>query len=170
MDPNNCFTNALQSCIEHRLEYEVLSAEQINARFPGYHVPPNFQVRLHNATRWCTITSFACWPLFFLLFPGRWAFTPGLVTTQALYQPQGGILASERCIAAHVEAALREGAVLHTEERMRSWHVLPSGLAEVRTDKGTYQAAKVVLTAGAWMPQHVPQLQVNFPWIPALAA
>lgn len=88
---------------------------------------------------------------------------PEPLTTQALYQPQGGILASEKCIAAHVEAALRKGAVLYTEERMSSWRVLQSSLVEVRTDKGSYQAAKVVLTAGAWMPQLVPQLQVNAP-------
>lgn len=80
---------------------------------------------------------------------------------QALYQPQGGILASERCIAAHVEAALRHGAVLHAKERMCSWRVKHSNLVEVRTDKGTYQAARVVLTAGAWMPEVVPQLQVG---------
>ena len=79
---------------------------------------------------------------------------------QALYQPQGGILASEKCIEAHVEAALQSRAELHTEERMLGWQVLPSGMVEVATTKGAYQAVKLVLTAGAWMPQIVPQLQV----------
>ena len=43
--PDNCFATALLSCEEHGLEHEVLSAEQVNARFPGYHLPANFRVR-----------------------------------------------------------------------------------------------------------------------------
>ena len=40
---------------------------------------------------------------------------------QALYQPDAGILASERCIRAHVAAAQARGALLHERETVRSW-------------------------------------------------
>jgi glycine/D-amino acid oxidase-like deaminating enzyme len=36
-----------------------------------------------------------------------------------LYQPQGGLLASERCIVAHVSAALRRDAAVHGREPVR---------------------------------------------------
>jgi sarcosine oxidase len=33
------FKGSLKSCVEHGLEHEVLSGTEINARFPGYHLP-----------------------------------------------------------------------------------------------------------------------------------
>jgi len=41
---------------------------------------------------------------------------------QALYQADGGILASERCIRAHVTAAQARGALLHERETVQSWY------------------------------------------------
>ncbi len=84
----------------------------------------------------------------------------GCCPVQALYQPQGGILNSEEGIRAHVQAAQKHGAVLHTGEKVQRWHVLPSGKVEVSTDKGTYVAGRLVLSAGAWMPEVVPELEV----------
>ena len=80
---------------------------------------------------------------------------------QALHQPQGGILNSEEGIRAHVQAALAHGAVLHPSEKVQNWRVLSSGQVEVDTDRGCYTADKLVLTAGAWMPEVVPELKVN---------
>jgi glycine/D-amino acid oxidase-like deaminating enzyme len=37
--------------------------------------------------------------------------------------------------------------------------VLPDGLVEVETDLGTYRTEKLVLAAGAWMDQLVPELK-----------
>ena len=45
-------------------------------------------------------------------------------TAQALYQADGGILASERCIRAHLTAAQARGALLHEREIAQSWRVL----------------------------------------------
>ncbi len=82
---------------------------------------------------------------------------------QALFQPQGGILNSEEGIRAHTHAALKHGATLHTGEKVQRWRVLPSGKVEVITDKATYTAGRLVLTAGAWMPSSelVPELRVH---------
>ena len=89
----------------------------------------------------------------------------GCCTLQALYQPQGGILNSEEGIRAHTRAAQKHGAILHTGERVQRWQVLPSGKVEVITNKATYTAGRLVLTAGAWMPspELVPELRVWFP-------
>lgn len=46
-------------------------------------------------------------------------------------------------------------------EAFQGWTVLPDGLVEVVTDRGTYRAERLVLAAGAWMDQLVPELQVS---------
>ncbi len=51
--------------------------------------------------------------------------------------------------------------MLHTSEKVQSWRVLPSGQVEVTTDRGRYTTDKLVLTAGAWMPEVVPELKVK---------
>lgn len=43
---------------------------------------------------------------------------------------------------------------------MLSWKVLSLGEVEVKTTKGVYTCSKLVLTAGAWIPELVPELQV----------
>ncbi|KAL3138142.1 hypothetical protein ABBQ38_005370 [Trebouxia sp. C0009 RCD-2024] len=117
----NGFKNALLSAKQHNLEHEVLTGDQVNARFPGYNLPSDFM---------------------------------------AVYQPQGGILASELCIAAHIQAAQSHGAEFQSGEKVESWEVDPSsGIVTVFTDRGRYTASKLVLTAGAWMPDIMPELQ-----------
>jgi glycine/D-amino acid oxidase-like deaminating enzyme len=42
---------------------------------------------------------------------------------------------------------------------VEGWTVLPDGLVEVGTDRGTYRAEKLVLAGGAWMDKLVPELR-----------
>ena len=67
----------------------------------------------------------------------------------ALLQPDGGFLAPERCIVSYVEAAQALGAEIHGHERVLYWEPLENGV-RVRTDRGSYEAEKLVVTAGAW--------------------
>jgi sarcosine oxidase len=66
-----------------------------------------------------------------------------------LLQPDGGFVLPERCIVAHVEGALAHGAVVRARERLLEWEETTSGV-RVRTDRGTVEAERLVLTAGAW--------------------
>ena len=69
-----------------------------------------------------------------------------------VFQPSGGLIASERAIVAHANAAMEAGAVIRARERVLGWDAHPSGEGvSVRTDKGEYAAARLVLTAGAWI-------------------
>ncbi len=71
---------------------------------------------------------------------------------RAVFQPQGGLVASERAVVAHVALALAHGADIRARERVLGWDAHPGGEGvAVTTDKGRYQAARLVLTAGAWM-------------------
>ena len=67
----------------------------------------------------------------------------------AILQPDGGFLAPERCIVAHVTAAQALGAEVHACEEVLDWSPLEGGV-RVRTDRGTYEADHLVLAAGAW--------------------
>ena len=85
-------------------------------------------------------------------FPGYGLQAPLL----GFYQPQGGLLAAERCIVAHVNTALRHGAHIHGREALQGWESRGDGIV-VRTSRGTYWAQRLVLTAGAWTHRLVAQ-------------
>lgn len=72
------------------------------------------------------------------------------VQMKAVFQPDGGFLAPERCIEAHVARARALGATVHTHERVLDWQV-SRGAVRVRTDLSTYEAGQLVVAAGAWM-------------------
>ncbi|ACZ37629.1 N-methyl-L-tryptophan oxidase [Sphaerobacter thermophilus] len=78
---------------------------------------------------------------------------------QAVFQPEGGFLRSEQCIVAHVMAAAAHGAEVHGREPVTAWEALPGGAVRVRTARGTYEAERLVLTAGAWASRLVKELQ-----------
>lgn len=80
-------------------------------------------------------------------------------THRALFQPQGGLIASERAIVAHVELAQALGATIRAREEVARWEADPGGEGvTVVTNKATYRADKLVLTAGAWMGELAPEL------------
>jgi sarcosine oxidase len=67
----------------------------------------------------------------------------------ALYEPRAGFLMSEAAIGAMVEAAMRRGAVIHGREPVRDWSVRGETVT-VRTDRGRYQAGRLLICGGAW--------------------
>ena len=65
------------------------------------------------------------------------------------YEPGAGFLRPERCVAVQLDRARALGAVERTGETVR--RVVPrAGDVEVVTDRESYTAARVVVTAGAW--------------------
>lgn len=74
-----------------------------------------------------------------------------------LYQPQGGFLASEDCIVSHVRQALARGAEIRWREQVLEWGTLADGVW-VRTDRGRYEAGRLVVAAGPWAAKLVPEL------------
>jgi sarcosine oxidase len=89
-----------------------------------------------------------------LRFPG-YRLPSNLV---AVFQPDGGFLLSERCITAHVSAALQRGATVHTNERVINWDALGDHLS-VHTDRSTYTTRRLIVTAGSWAGKLVRALQ-----------
>ena len=75
----------------------------------------------------------------------------------AVLQPDGGFLRPEACILAHAAVATDAGADLHQGEAVLEWETTSGGV-RVRTTAGTYEAAQLVLAAGAWMGRLLPDL------------
>lgn len=66
------------------------------------------------------------------------------------YEPGAGFVRPERCVAVQLDRARALGAVARTGETVR--RIVPrAGDVEVVTDRETYTADRVIVTAGAWM-------------------
>ncbi len=78
--------------------------------------------------------------------------------TRAIFQPDGGYVLCETALRAHVDLAQHHGAQLRTGETVLEFRPTAHGGVEVRTDRATYTAGSLVVTAGAWMRQLVPAL------------
>ena len=75
----------------------------------------------------------------------------------SVYQADGGFLLPERCIVCHVKAAEEAGAEIHSLETVLDWEAQGEDV-RVRTDRDTYTAGRLVVTAGAWAAKMVPQV------------
>jgi sarcosine oxidase len=82
----------------------------------------------------------------------------------AVYEADAGILTPERCIQAHLDAARAHGADLHTGEVVTRWSPDGAGV-QVRTDRATYRAGRLLLCAGGWindlLPNHPLPLRIE---------
>jgi sarcosine oxidase len=65
---------------------------------------------------------------------------------EGYYEPSAGFVNPEKCVKAQLYLAEKHGAVLKTNER-----VLSCEINSIKTDKATYNAQKIIVTAGAWV-------------------
>ena len=77
---------------------------------------------------------------------------------EAVFQGDGGFVASERAIVAAVNLAMAEGAVIRAREPLIDYVPLAGGGVRVRTPKGIYEAGRLLLTSGSWIGQHAREL------------
>jgi sarcosine oxidase len=75
----------------------------------------------------------------------------------AVHQPDGGFLLSEDCIVAHVRQALARGAEFRFREPVLEWGTLEDGVW-VRSERGRYEARKLVVSVGSWAGKLIPEL------------
>lgn len=75
----------------------------------------------------------------------------------AVYQAEGGFVASERAIMAQAGLAITHGAEIRARERVVA--IEPRGdRVTVVTDAGRYEAGSVIASTGAWISDLVPGL------------
>ncbi|MGH9159454.1 MAG: N-methyl-L-tryptophan oxidase [Vicinamibacteraceae bacterium] len=75
----------------------------------------------------------------------------------ALLEPRAGMLFPERVIETHLNLAAKHGATLRTNETVTSWR---GGADDVKvlTTSGRYEAERLIIAGGAWLPALVPEL------------
>jgi sarcosine oxidase len=70
------------------------------------------------------------------------------------HDDSGGFLHPEACIAAHLQVAEREGAMLRYHERVLDFQ--EGEFITVRTQLGSYEARRVIVAVGPWLPAFLP--------------
>src|ERR1051325_1877166 len=84
-----------------------------------------------------------------------------LTSDRAYFEPEAGFVRPEACITAQLQEAKRFGATIHTDETVTRFGTSRDS-AEVATDRATYTADKIVISAGAWLPTLLPEHAQNF--------
>ena len=72
---------------------------------------------------------------------------------RAYFEPGGGYVRPEECIRAQLEQAAQFGAAIRVNETVSAFGT--DGPVQVTTDRATYAADKIVITAGPWLPDLV---------------
>ncbi|OJJ20258.1 hypothetical protein BKI52_17480 [marine bacterium AO1-C] len=71
---------------------------------------------------------------------------------EVVWEPEAGYVTPERTIASFAQQAQKAGAILHENEIVQDWQLKGTQI-EVTTNKATYTAEKLIITAGAYAPQ-----------------
>ncbi|MFM9074424.1 MAG: N-methyl-L-tryptophan oxidase, partial [Bacteroidota bacterium] len=75
-----------------------------------------------------------------------------------LFEPNAGFIVPDLAITTFVKGAERAGAVIRQHERVINWKSDGSGVSVI-TESGHYKAAKLVITAGPWAYDLIPELK-----------
>lgn len=89
-------------------------------------------------------------------FPG---FEP-VESGSVLYEPDAGYLLVEESVRASISEAVKKGATHLYGETVQGWSADEKGVA-VRTDRNTYRAERLIITAGSWAGEFLPQCGVR---------
>jgi sarcosine oxidase len=77
------------------------------------------------------------------------------------FEPKAGFVRPEACVRAQLKLAEDRGAEFHSNEPVLSFEAAPDRV-RIETVTGTYRADKVIVAAGAWLPQLVPEYAALF--------
>lgn len=124
----------------HHVPIENIPLQESRSRFPGFRFPDGNVVR---SLRERTINS-----------------RIELTTLDVVFEPDAGFLFVEECVKAHIERAQALGAELKSGETVLDW-TAGGHTVHVRTDRGDYEAARLIVTAGPWARSLLADLDVS---------
>ena len=141
-------------------ELEQLSGEQLLTSTGGLFVGrQNSAVQTRNKTGWLDTTIQAA---------KQFGIAHRILDTTALrqefpqfqfrpddvgyFEREAGFLHPERCVSVQLEQARKNGATIHTNERMLSYQSTEAGII-IQTDRRSYQSRKLILTTGPWLAE-----------------
>ncbi len=77
-----------------------------------------------------------------------------------LGEQEAGYLRVDDCVTTHIAEAIKHGGMVRSNEPVVGW-TSAANTVEVRTEQGTYHAAKLVIAGGAWSPALLPDLDLK---------
>jgi sarcosine oxidase len=80
-----------------------------------------------------------------------------------LFETRAGMLFPEKCVSAMLTRAKQRGAALQLNEEVLGWRSSRDRVA-VRTARGIYEAERLIVAAGAWLPGLRDSLGVDLPF------
>lgn len=81
---------------------------------------------------------------------------PGMI---GVFEPRAGYLRVEKCVLAHLTAAVSAGAEVRAGVEVQHWQPTKQGV-EVVTNRGTFAAEKLVIAAGPWATSLLGELNL----------
>jgi sarcosine oxidase len=78
---------------------------------------------------------------------------------EILLEPDAGFLLPEKIITLYIREAKKQGATIQTGEKVLEWRK-ENGSIKVLTNKSSYYARKLIITAGAWAEQVIKELNI----------
>jgi sarcosine oxidase len=138
-------------------ELEARAGERILITTGGVDVGPPGAETVEGALEACRVHDL---PHERLDAAGLMARFPGFdvpADFEAVYQPDAGFVLSERAIAAQAMLALADGAELRGHEAILHWSADGDSVT-VATERATYRARRLVVSAGAWVGRLIPSL------------
>ena len=78
----------------------------------------------------------------------------------AIFEPDAGFITPERAVEQYVHDARKKGALIKTGTKVISWRHEGTKV-RIITDEAEYTGDKLIITAGAWASQMIPQLEVG---------
>jgi sarcosine oxidase len=79
---------------------------------------------------------------------------------EVLFEPEAGFITPEKAIRLYARQAKQNEATINTNEKVIDWKREGTNII-VRTDKGSYQCNKLIITAGAWAGKIIPGLKIK---------
>ena len=113
-------SGVLRSAEAHGIPHELLSADEVGDRFPGFELGDE---------------------------------------DVAVLDVRAGYLDADACVRAQYDVARRHGAELRFDERVTSWSS-DGDHVRVETTHGRYAARQLVMSAGPWMNELFPELEL----------
>jgi sarcosine oxidase len=77
---------------------------------------------------------------------------------ETLFEPKAGFIKPEHSIRVYRDHALKNRAFIHENENVVTWKKVGKEISVV-TDKAAYTCLKLIITAGAWTSNVLPQLR-----------
>ncbi|MEO6001479.1 MAG: N-methyl-L-tryptophan oxidase [Chitinophagaceae bacterium] len=79
---------------------------------------------------------------------------------QVLYEPEAGFITPEKAVALYTSHAIKNGADIRGREKIVDWKK-ENSIITVITNRNTYHADRLIITAGAWTGKVIPSMPTN---------